>query len=79
MDTEAPNPETPGPRLQNLIGQIGVAQEEDLKTDALWLANAPVEDMTPDEVAELEQQLAEYDTQTDPYAAASFDPVFEDT
>ena len=49
----------PGPKLQALIDGIGTVQRKDLNTDLLWMINAPVQTMTPEEVQEL--------TMDDPY------------
>ena len=43
-----------GPKLQDLMNSVGTATREDLDTDVLWLANAPVEHLTPEEVEQLE-------------------------
>jgi len=59
----------PGPKLQSLIDQIGTATREEFHdTDALWLVNAPVETMTPEEIAELTGDAYN----EDPYLVADF-------
>lgn len=54
------------------MDQIGTAEREDLTNDALWLANAPVEDMTAEEIAAIENFADEYQ---DPYLVS---PTAED-
>ena len=43
-----------------------------MKTDTLWLANAPVEDMTAEEIEEITGRM---DTYEDPYLAT---PIIDD-
>ena len=47
-----------GPRLQELLGQIGSLSEADLQSeDLLWLVNADVEYVTPEQLDALERHL----------------------
>jgi len=47
------------------MDQIGVTQHEDLKPDLLWTTTAQVEPMTPEEIEETMNRLAD----EEPYAA----------